>query len=139
MMNKKLFVQVMIAMVFAIIPSYTQAKTIPKKIMEREAQHLAALGLDFHTKEDISSLDFEDDDPNPPFFEYYGIGNGDGSYGYFAVNPWTGDVWALWGCRTLSTPALRKAQAEIRHRFTAAEKKQYRKLRSLKPECISGD
>jgi hypothetical protein len=39
----------------------------------------------------------------------------------------------------LSTPALRKSQAQIRRRFTPAELKQYEKLRRLKPECIVED
>jgi hypothetical protein len=33
------------------------------------------------------------------------------------------------------TPALRKAQAVIRHRFIVKERKQYQKLHLLKPEC----
>jgi hypothetical protein len=56
--------------------------------------------------------------------------------GYFAVNPWTGDVWALWGYRKLSTPALRKSQAGIRRRFARDELQQYARLRRLRPECI---
>ncbi|HUC60433.1 MAG TPA: hypothetical protein VMF53_00605, partial [Alphaproteobacteria bacterium] len=60
----------------------------------------------------------------------------DGSFGYFAVNPWTGDVWNLWGCHKMSTPALRKSQAAIRKRFTADESKHYAELRRLKPGCI---
>jgi len=32
------------------------------------------------------------------FFEFDGVDQfGNGSFGFFAVNPWTGDVWALWG------------------------------------------
>ena len=57
-------------------------------------------------------------------------------HGSFAVNPWTGDVWSLWGCRKLSTLALRKSQVEIRKCFTREELKQYAQLRRLKPECI---
>ncbi|MGA8549410.1 MAG: hypothetical protein WB678_04145 [Stellaceae bacterium] len=64
---------------------------------------------------------------NPPFFIYYGINDApaEGGFGYFAVNPWTGDVWALWGCHKLSTPALRKSQAAIRRHFGRNELKQY--------------
>jgi hypothetical protein len=73
---------------------------------------------------------------SPPFFVFYGLNESDGGFGYFAVNPWTGDVWALWECRKLSTQALRKSQAEIRRRFTHQEIKQYSRLAHLKPECI---
>lgn len=62
-----------------------------------------------------------------------------GGFGYFAVNEWTGDVWALWGCHRLSTPALRKSQAAIRKWFTPDELSQYARLRRLKPECIVKD
>ena len=78
---------------------------------------------------------------NPPFFIYYGINDApaEGGFGYFAVNPWTGDVWALWGCHKLSTPALRKSQAAIRRHFGRNELKQYARPRRLKPECIVED
>ncbi|HUC11893.1 MAG TPA: hypothetical protein VL985_15920 [Stellaceae bacterium] len=88
-------------------------------------------------------LDAFDDqgDIDPPFFVYYGINDppAEGSFGCFAVNPWTGDVWALWGCHRLSTPALRKSRAAIRRRFTREELKQYPRLRRLKPLCIVED
>ena len=71
-----------------------------------------------------------------PFFVLYGLTESDGSFGFFAVNPWTGDVWSLWGCHRLSTPALRKSKAEIRRRFTRQELKQYLRLARIKPDCI---
>ena len=117
----------------------TQATEIPWKIDEPTAQRLAAEG---HYGAD-KYLDVFDYDSNlgPPFFVYYGLTKPpvEGSFGYFAVNPWTGDVWALWGCHKLSTPALRKSQAEICRRFTREELKQYGRLRRLKPECIVED
>jgi hypothetical protein len=39
--------------------------------------------------------------------------------------------------RRLSTPALRKSQAEIRKQFMPMERKQYVKLRRLQPQCIT--
>jgi hypothetical protein len=84
---------------------------------------------------------FDYDSNSGSFFVYNGLTKppAEGSFGFFAVNPWTGDVWNLWGCQRLSTPALRKSQAAIRRHFTREELKQYARLRRLKPECIFGD
>jgi hypothetical protein len=109
---------------------------IPWKIDEPTAERLAAEGV-FGGDRYLDSFDY-DSHLDPPFFEYYGINDppAEGGFGFLAVNPWTGDVWALWGCRRLATPALRKSQAAIRRRFTRDELKQYARLRRLKPECI---
>jgi len=109
---------------------------IPFKIDEATAQRLASEG---HYGSD-KQRDAFDYGPRiaPPFFGFDGV-NADpyeGSFGFFAVNPWTGDVWDLWDCRRLSTPLLRKSQAEIRRRFSREERKQYARLRRLKPECM---
>ncbi len=125
-------------LILSLMNVLATAKDITNKIDEKEAQRLAAMALSFHDPSDTSSLE-PDSTPKSPFFDFYGIGRENGSYGYFAVNPWTGDVWALWGCRKLSTVALRKAQGEIRRRFSAEEKKLYQELRKRKPICISGD
>jgi hypothetical protein len=77
----------------------------------------------------------------PPFIVFDGLSKppAEGSFGVFAVNPWTGDVWNLWGCHRLSTPALRKSQAAIRRHFTLTETKRYAGLRRLKPTCTVED
>lgn len=108
----------------------------PSKIDEQMALRLAAEGYDHGVKQK-----WFDYDPgmSPPFFVFYGVTETDGSFGYFAVNPWTGDVWALWGCHKLSTPALRRSRAAIRRRFTRLELKDYARLTRLKPECIVED
>jgi hypothetical protein len=116
------------------------AKKMPLKIDEPTANRLAAEGADHGaTTEDLL---YEDagSEKRAPFFVYYGLSRPprEGTFGYFAVNPWTGDVWALWGCQRLSTPALRKSQAEIRKQFTREELTQYAKLRRLRPQCIYG-
>jgi hypothetical protein len=118
----------------------TRAAEVPWKINEPTAQRLAAeahYGADKY----LDAFDYDTNRGNPPFFIFYGLNQApaEGGFGYFAVNPWTGDAWALWGCRKLSTPALRKSQAEIRQRFTREEKRQYARLRRLKPECIVED
>lgn len=113
---------------------------IPWKINKSTAQRLAAEGFFGGAKLDRGL--FEDDgDSNPPFFVFDGLNRSpvNGSFGFFAVNPWTGDVWNLWGCHKLSTPTLRESQAKIRHRFTATEMKQYAKLSRLKPDCTVDD
>ena len=115
------------------------AQEIPWKIDELAGQRLAAEG----DHGAATGLDYFDYDSNisPPFLVYHGLTKPpvEGSFGYFAVNPWTGDVWELWDCRRLSTPALRKSQAAIRRRFTPEEMQQYARLRRLKPECTNDD
>jgi hypothetical protein len=86
--------------------------------------------------------DWFDYDPglSQRFFVFDGLNQtGNGSFGFFAVNPWTGDVWALWGCHKLSTPALHKSQAEIRRRFAPPDSEEYDQLSGLKPDCIVVD
>jgi hypothetical protein len=109
---------------------------IPWKLDEKGAELLADLVVGHGVAP--GDLDPSPRKFSPPFFAFYGISKppAEGSYGYFAVNPWTGDVWGLWGCHRLTSPALRKSQAEIRRRFTREEMKQYAKLHRLKPECI---
>src|SRR5260370_41672409 len=36
--------------------------------------------------------------------------DGDPLIGYFAVNPWTGDVWDLGGCKRITSSAIEKEQ-----------------------------
>jgi hypothetical protein len=113
-----------------------RASEIAWKIDEPTAQRLAAeahYGADKY----LDAFNYGSN-MSPPFFVYYGLNEppAEGGFGYFAVNPWTGDVWALWGCHKLTTPALRKSQMEIRKRFTREELQQYARLRRLKPECI---
>jgi hypothetical protein len=113
---------------------------IPLKIDASAAQILAAEA--YGPPEEPTDFDPDPNNAmNPRFFIFYGMNRPSvrivhGGFGFFAVNPWTGDVWALWGCYKLSSRAVRKSQAEIRQRFTEEELKQYEKLRHLKPECV---
>jgi hypothetical protein len=112
-----------------------RAAEIPWKIDEPTAQILAAEGVGDRLNAD--DFDYQGSGMSPPFFAFDVLSRppAEGSFGFFAVNPWTGDVWALWGCDELSTPALRKSQAAIKRRFTRAELKQYAQLRRLEPDC----
>jgi hypothetical protein len=133
----------LIAVAAALLPlccaAAAQRAEIPWKIDEPTAERLVAEGWDHGRLPGV--LDY-DPKMRRRFFEFYGISTApesEGGFGYFAVNPWTGDVWDLWGCHKLSTPALRKSQAKIRRRFTREELKQYPRLAALKPECIVED
>jgi len=114
-----------------ITNSKSLAEEIPKKVEIDEAQILVSKAL--HNRE-LSTLWYEPD-ISLPFISFSGAGIIDSIDGYWAVNPWTGDVWNLWNCRRPMTPALRKALAKIRERFAAKEQNQYQKLRRLKPDC----
>jgi len=104
------------------------------KIDQQLAQRLVAQA--YRNGMDPKWFDF-DPGMSHRFFEFDGLNqSSNGSFGFFAVNPWTGDVWALWGCHKLSTPALRESQAEIRRRFNHEELKHYARLSRLKPDCI---
>jgi hypothetical protein len=108
-----------------------------RKLNEEEAQTLAAAATG-HDKSP-EDLDFQDTMTSPSFFVFYGLNQpmGEGGFGFFAVNRWTGDVWALWGCHRLSTPPLRKSQRQIWRRSTSTEMTHYPHLSHIRPECIS--
>jgi len=128
-----------LGMVFA--DASLQASQLHRKLDEPAARRLAAEAVQhgFNTDDFISEPYVEFGES---FFNYSLLAPPPatwGMYGFFSVNQWTGDVWVLWGCNKLSTPALRKSQAQIRRRFTLAEMKDYATLRRLKPFCIYED
>lgn len=133
MVSRSSFYVITMAAFFSCRAAATLAADLPFKIDERTAQRLAAEGYDLGKGQKWFDYDAG---MGRPFFVFYGLNESDGGFGYFAVNPWTGDVWDLWGCRQLSTRALRKSQAAIRRRFTREEMKQYGRLARLKPECV---
>lgn len=115
------------------------AQDIEIKVGKEEAVMLASLALPG------AAGSFEGElSPRSLFYIFQGLHSdpgkeGSATFGFFAVNPWTGDVWDLWDCgKRYRTPALRKAQAAIRKRFTPAELKEYPRLRDLKPGCDAG-
>lgn len=107
------------------------------KIDQSTAKRLAAEAV-YGTDEYLNSYDF---DSKTDAFIVFNTSSApaEGGFGFFAVNLWTGDVWALWGCHRLSTPALRKSQAAIRRQFPPAEMKRYARLRQLEPLCVVED
>lgn len=108
---------------------------IPWKIDEPTAKRLAAEAV-YGADKYLGSFVYDSNDGSFIVFNTISKPPANGGFGYFAVNEWTGDVWALRGCHRLSTPALRKSQAAVRGRFTSDELKQYARLRHLKPQCI---
>ena len=52
----------------------------------------------------------------PDFYAFQALPVGpgaEGSIGFFAVNPWSGYVWNLAGCRQVTSPTLKKEQERI--------------------------
>lgn len=106
---------------------------IPKKITAEEAKILV---YEARGKKPNGSLDYDRHGVYDRFYGFQGVGAIGGTYGFFSVNVWTGDVWADWKCKRISSPALEQSQAEIKKRFTKEERKLYGKLHALKPECL---
>src|ERR1700761_571763 len=102
---------------------------VPKKLTEEQAYQLIARVFG-----NLHGGTFEyDRDPDSIFYDYQGIGRPgtEGSFGFFSVNPWTGDVWDLWECHKLKRARLPALKAEIRRRFTPTELRQYGRLSRL--------
>jgi len=75
--------------------------------------------------------------PDPAFYFFQATWpNPKGSpvIGYFAVNPWTGDVWDFGACRRLDSRSLRKLQEEARK--LAGITTVNEDLRDKRPLCI---
>jgi hypothetical protein len=73
------------------------------------------------------------------FYEFAGVGPVGGAFGYFGVNPWTGDVWSNWDCKMISTPASVKFQSQIRERLNANQLKRYTVLSKMESWCIESN
>lgn len=105
-----------------------------QKISEEEARQLVYEVVKIHNPDAELTSTPRDDDPDFYFFAAsWPNPVGSPMIGYFAVNPWTGDVWDG-GCRRLKSPSLKKHQASIRKRFRF-NKKNYQKLRAKTPIC----
>ena len=83
--------------------------------------------------------DYEGGDDGPdPFYYMRGLSPspGEGHFGDFAVNVWTGDVWDLWQCILLSPPAAQKSKEAILDRYLSRELPFYHQLHKLHPRCF---
>ncbi|WP_152619798.1 hypothetical protein [Paramagnetospirillum magnetotacticum] len=127
------------AVLFLVCVNAAFAQDAAIKVGKEEAAMLASLALS------NTGGSFEGElSPRSGFYIFQGVNpdserEGSVTFGFFAVNPWTGDVWDMWDCgKRFNTPALRKAQAVIRKRFTADEAKRYQELRDRYPGCDVG-
>jgi len=109
----------------------SNAADVAAKINGKTAARLAAQGYGWNLK----YMDYDREERS--FFVFAALGGqyGTAPVGWLGVNRWTGDVWDVWNCRRLSTAALRKSQASIHQRFRRDERRQYARLRALKPVC----
>jgi hypothetical protein len=112
-----------------------RAQSQRQKISLREAKQLAYEVIKVHNAgADLINSPRSFD---PDFFFFAATwANSSGSpiIGYFAVNPWTGDVWNSAGCEHLSSKRLERLQQDIRKRFHFSSE-DYAKLRAKKPMC----
>jgi len=58
------------------------------------------------------SLDYDENRVYKRFYGFQGIGRIGGTYGFFSVNIWTGDVWSGWACKRISNPAVKKSKTK---------------------------
>lgn len=127
------------AMPFLVDATSVKGAEIPQKINESIAVRLVSEAL----KGDHSIVEWLEDSEgmSDPFFVFVGLNKPprNGFFGYFAVNPWTGEVWALWGCHKLTSRAVRKSQMLIQRRFSNAELSEYSRFSNMKPDCIVED
>ncbi len=131
--NLRRFVVTVAGALILISKTWASEPKIPFKLDEPTAERLASEG-EFGSDKDHKYFDY-DSGMDKIFFVFLGVGE-QSNFGFFAVNPWTGDVWSLGNCKKLTTPALRRSQVAIRKRFTAEELKQYRRLSRIEPECL---
>jgi len=107
----------------------------PRKITLSEARELANQPASAHGPVDLT----ESPRPLDRVFYYFAATwrNPTGSpvAGYYAVNPWTGDVWDVSGCKRLDSEVLRKRRDDIRHE-SGVSKSVFSRLRNRKPLCI---
>lgn len=107
-----------------------------QRINVQSARELAYLAVKDHN---LGVTLTEAPRPLDPDFYYFGATwpNPSGSpvIGYFAVNPWTGDVWDANGCTRYTSKELNVAQKAIRKR-SRIEGQDYSRLRARRPLCI---
>ena len=107
----------------------------PRKLTVDEAQELANQPASAHGPVDLT----ESPRPLDRVFYYFAATwpnpTGSPMAGYYAVNPWTGDVWDVSGCKRLDSETLRKRRDAIR-RESGVSKAAFARLRDKRPLCI---
>ena len=137
-MKKSLHAFVVIVAILA--PSIVRSADRPRTVLLDEAKDLVIQGLPSTTRHlpKFGLLQYEDRNfPQFYFFTAYwsGAPNGSVIIGHYAVDKSTGDVWdAVMECDEISTPALRKLQAEIRRRIGLSDSG-YQKIKRKGPMC----
>jgi hypothetical protein len=118
-----------------LVPHASTAREIAHKVDVETAYRLVAEAVGHGEKS--SDFDYQKTTDDTPFLTFAGLSKppAEGLFGFFDVNPWTGDVWSVWSCKWLTTPQLRKSQAAIKQKFGLEELKLYRQLHRLQPEC----
>jgi hypothetical protein len=114
-----------------------EAENIPRKLTAEDA--FAILEMTLRGGSNYGGVDDATSPRSQPFFLFQGIGRYSATIGWWAVNPWTGDMWTVWFCddeKRLDSPFLLKARAMFKRRFSQEELKQYERLRELKPGCL---
>ena len=108
--------------------SADQAKNLLLEALPLKTRHLPKFGLDGGLA------------PDRPRFYFFsatwaGFPNGSAVIGNYAVDASTGDVFSTTvECEEISTPSLRKLQAEIRKRIGLSDS-EYHKIKSKGPLC----
>ena len=111
------------------------AETRPRKISIAAGRKLTSEAIKRHNAG--AALIYTPREWDPDFYFFCATWSnpvGSPIIGYFAVNPWTGDVWEAAGCELLTTESLKKLQARIRERSRLKEE-DYRRLHAKKPWC----
>jgi len=129
---KKISALIILGCVFCI--HQANAAEMSKKIDAHLAHELAKLSLDYHNKG--GALEFAPKASDNDFFVFQGIGT-QSTFGWYAVNSWTGDVWNTMSCQRLSNPELRVEQEKIKKQFNENQMKEYDQLHALGPHRVS--
>jgi hypothetical protein len=112
--------------------------SVLRKVTTDEAGFLVGVALGWKHPRSLEYLDW-DLGMAPPFITYTVLGRHSAISGYFLVNPWTGRLWDVWGCKWMDSPTLKREQVKIRTRFRAEELKQYDALNKIQPPCEFGE
>jgi hypothetical protein len=122
-------------LLLALVASMGSAQPPRQRISLEEARKLAYEVVKVHNPGAELNNSPRSFDPDFYFFAAtWPNPNGSPIIGYFAVNPWTGDVWNSAGCEHFTSKALAKLQQGIRARLQVS-RAEFVKLRAKKPMC----